>query len=129
VDGEMVERKIEGLDGGRILRNYKPGKGGIIVFDDGDIEEDMATEKASYLALSEMPELDDGDDDDDHGSESGSEDEDTPAPPKPGQKRKSWSDRDEEDTSDEEDRPRQRRKSNSVCQCPQLYLDISDCDI
>lgn len=112
-DGEMVNQKQQGIDGGRIQQNYKPGKGGIVVFDDGDIEE-LETERDAYLALVDMPEIeDDGEDVD--GSDSESEEEDIPDP-RPGQKRKSWSDRDEEDESDEDDdRPRQRRRSNSVC--------------
>ncbi|KAL3421142.1 CDC45-like protein [Phlyctema vagabunda] len=104
-----------GIDGGKIGRNYKPGKGGIIVFDDGDIEDDLNAERDAYLALVEMPEVDENEDSDGSDTESEAEAEDTQQqPPKPGQKRKSWSDRDEEDeSSDDEDRPRQRRRSNS----------------
>lgn len=113
-NGEMVNQKQAGVDGGRIQRDYKPGKGGIVVFDDGDIEEELDAERDAYLALVDMPEIEeDGGEDD--GSDTESEAEDTPAE-RPGQKRKSWSDRDEEDESDDDDgRPRQRRRSNSVC--------------
>lgn len=110
-DGEMVDQKHPGVEGGKILRDYKPGKGGIIVLDDGDIEEELDAEREAYLALVEMPEVeDDGDESD--GSDTESDDEESV--PRPGQKRKSWSDRDEDESSDD-DRPRQRRKSNSVC--------------
>jgi cell division control protein 45 len=115
-DGEMVDQKIPGVEGGKIGRGYKSGKGGIIVFDDGDIEEDLDAEKESYLALVDMPEVEDDanySDDNDTGSDTGSEDDD-PAPTS-GQKRKSWADRDDDESSDDDDRPRQRRRSNSVC--------------
>lgn len=102
-----------GVDNGKIGRGFKPGKGGIIVFDDGDIEEELGPEREAYFALDEMPAIDERDDEGDSESE---EDEDTPMiEARPGQKRKSWSDR-EDDDSDEDghDRPRQRRRSNSV---------------
>jgi cell division control protein 45 len=106
-----------GVDGGRIQRNYKPGKGGIIVFDDGDIEE-LGAERDAYLALVNMPEVDNEEDD---GSDTENEENDdtaTNSEPSLGQKRKSWSDRDDSDgTDDEGDRPRQRRRSNSVSNC------------
>lgn len=103
---------LPGVEGGKLRRDYKPGKGGIIVFDDGDIEEELNPERDAYLALVDMPEVEDNDDDSE-GSQTESEDEEEP---KSGQKRKSWGDRDEEDDddSDVEDRPRQRRRSNSV---------------
>jgi cell division control protein 45 len=115
-DREMVDQKIPGVEGGKVGQNYRPEKGGIVVFDDGDIEEELGAEKESYLALMDMPEVEEnGEDSDgsDTGSDTGSEDED-PAP-KPGQKRKSWADQDEDESSDDDDRPRQRRRSNSVC--------------
>lgn len=121
------EMKLPGVDNGKIQRDYKPGKGGIIVFDDGDIEEDLDAERDAYLALMDMPEVDDnGDESDEH--ESDSDDVDNPGP-RPGQKRKSWSDRDQEDeSSDDEDRPRQRRRSNSVYtkELPLFYFIAND---
>lgn len=114
-DNTQSSRQQPGVDGGRIERSYKPGKGGIIVFDDGDIEEELSAEKESYLALVDMPEIDDGGESDGSETESDNDDVVTPAPHRPGQKRKSWSDRDEGLSSDDEDdRPRQRRRSNSV---------------
>ena len=112
-NGETIPQKQPGVEGGKIQRDYKPGKGGIIVLDDGDIEEELDIEKDAYLTLVDMPEVDDDGEYSD-GSDTESEDDDTE--PQPGQKRKSWSDRDDEDeTSDDDDRPRQRRRSNSVC--------------
>jgi cell division control protein 45 len=113
--GELVNQKQAGVDGGKISRDYKPGKGGIVVFDDGDIEEELDAERDAYLALVDMPEVEENEEDDEGDTES--EDDDAPADSQSGKKRKSWSDRDEEDESsdDDDDRPRQRRRSNSVC--------------
>lgn len=104
-----------GLVAGRIERAYKPGKGGIIIFDDGDIEDGLDSQRDAYMALMEMPDIDDNGEDLDE-SDSESEEEDFPkSAPRAGQKRKSWSDQDDEDDdSDDNDRPRQRRRSNSV---------------
>jgi cell division control protein 45 len=124
-DSTQTTRKQPGVDGGRIERSYKPGKGGIIVFDDGDIEEDLGAEKESYLALIDMPEIDDdGEESDGSDTESDYDGAVTPGADRPGQKRKSWSDRDEGMSSDDEDdRPRQRRRSNSVSSnIPLLYV-------
>ncbi|KAI0025563.1 CDC45-like protein [Xylariomycetidae sp. FL0641] len=105
-------RTPDGLVAGRINRSYKPGKGGIVVFDDGDIQEDLGAERDAYLALVDMPEVEDnGEPYDDESSESEDEPEDNL--PRHGRKRKSWSDRDDETSDEEDDRPRQRRRSNS----------------
>ncbi|CZR66967.1 related to sna41 protein [Phialocephala subalpina] len=116
---DMVNQKQPGVDGGKLQRDYKPGKGGIVVFDDGDIEQELDAERDAYLALVDMPEVeDDGGESD--GSDSESDADDTPADSRPGQKRKSWSDRDEGDESeDDDDRPRQRRRSNSSSPIPE----------
>ncbi|KAK7734969.1 DNA replication initiation factor cdc45 [Cytospora paraplurivora] len=109
-----------GVTAGRIDRAYKPGKGGLVVFDDGDIEDELRPQRDAYMALMEMPDVEDnGEDLGDSDSES-EEDGDEPSLPAPrsGQKRKSWSDQDEEDGSDFDDRPRQRRRSNSSTPIP-----------
>lgn len=109
-------RTPAGVIAGRIDRTYRPGKGGIIIFDDGDIEDGLASQRDAYLALMEMPDIDDNGEDlgDSDSEEEDDEEEDEPTP-HAGQKRKSWSDQDDEDNdSDDDDRPRQRRRSNSV---------------
>jgi cell division control protein 45 len=114
--GELINQKQVGVDGGKIQRDYKPGKGGIIVFDDGDIEEELDAERDAYLALVDMPEVEENDDESDGSDTEGEDEEFAAANSRPGQKRKSWSDRDEEgESSDDDDRPRQRRRSNLVC--------------
>jgi hypothetical protein len=131
-DGEWISQRHPGVDGGKIQRDYKPGKGGIIVFDDGDIEEELDAERDAYLALLDMPEPEENEDDSD-GDETESEDEESaPKESRPGQKRKSWSDRDEEnESSGDDDRPRQRRRSNSVCLIPttQIFAMINSTSV
>ncbi|KAI1639817.1 CDC45-like protein [Biscogniauxia mediterranea] len=110
-------RAPEGVRAGRVGPSYKPGKGGIVVFDDGDIQEGLGAERDAYLALVDMPEVED--DGEVYGdSDSESEEEVQEEKPRPGQKRKSWSDRDEEISDEEDDRPRQRRRSNSSSSIP-----------
>ncbi|KAL7627598.1 DNA replication initiation factor cdc45 [Parahypoxylon ruwenzoriense] len=111
-------RAPEGVTSGRINRSYKPGKGGIVVFDDGDIEEGLEAERNAYLALVDMPDIED--DGEPYGnSNSESEGDAEEELPRPGQKRKSWSNRDDESSSEDDDRPRQRRRSNSSTPIPE----------
>lgn len=104
------------VDNGRIQPSYKPGRGGIIVYDDGDIDEELSTERKAYCELIKMQGVEDyGEDSGDSGDES--EVVDSIEGGEPSKKRKSWSDRDEDDEESQEEnrRPRQRRRSNSVC--------------
>lgn len=110
------DRKISeaGVTNGRIEPSYKPGQGGIIVYDDGDIEQDLAKEREAYCHLLQMPDIeDDGVDSDGSGSESEDAGSGTGRPSK---KRKSMSDQEGTDDESEGDneRPRRRRRSNSV---------------
>ena len=108
-----------GVESGQIGRSYNPGKGGIVVFDDGDIQDDLEPERDAYRALLDMPDIEDdgadlglSDDDD-----TGGDEDDSEQPIRAGQKRKSWLDGHEDSSSDnEDDRPRQRRRSNSASQ-------------
>ena len=112
VDGNARSRAPEVIDG-QIQRSYKAGQGGIVVYDDGDIDEELAVERESYIALLKMPELeDDGEDLDD--SDGASEAADSVNGERPSKKRKSWSGQDDDDEDEEENRrPRQRRRSSS----------------
>jgi cell division control protein 45 len=112
-----ARRKTRGVNKGCITPSYKSSNGGIVVYDDGDIEEDMNKEREAYCALLEMPEVDDDEDDEDlNGDDSASEGEDDHPSSSDSRKRKSWSRIGDGDESDEEDGPpRQRRRSNSVC--------------
>lgn len=124
---EDTARKQHGVERGQLQRNYKPGQGGIVVFDDGDIEEELDAEREAWYALEEMPEVEDD------GEESDDSDAETEAGGESGSlvtkgKRKSWSDREEEEGdsgSEKENRPAQRRRSNSVSimrLCPDVKL-------
>ncbi|KAF2020753.1 CDC45-like protein [Aaosphaeria arxii CBS 175.79] len=111
--GEVV-RKQTGVDKGQLSKSYKPGRGGIIVFDDGDIEEELGAEREAYCALEEMPEVGEEEDLDDD-----SDDDDAPPSGQAPKKRKSWGEDDEsdEEMSDDE-RPSRRLRSNSGSSVP-----------
>lgn len=126
VSSSYQSRCPTGVNGGMIESAFKPGKGGIIVFDDGDIVDDMQTERNAYLELMEMPEIDD--DGEDLGDTDDEDDDENPndvtqEPVRAGQKRKSWSDA--EDESDD-DRPHQRRRSNSVRRLELIAIGLTD---
>ncbi|KAE8847354.1 hypothetical protein PTNB73_03500 [Pyrenophora teres f. teres] len=82
--GEFVRRQA-GVDKGKILQSYQSSRGGIIVFDDGDIEDELQAEREATAAVwtsTEEEEVMGEEDDSDH------------------------------DMTDDE-RPAQRRRSNS----------------
>lgn len=111
--GDWV-RKRAGVDRGRLQQNYQSSKGGIIVFDDGDIEEELESEREAYCALEEMPEIGDGAESEDDNDEDDAGPNDPPSG-QPPRKRKSWSGGEESDENmSDDERPSQRRRSNSV---------------
>jgi cell division control protein 45 len=117
-------RKTRGVERGCITPAYASESGGVIVFDDGDIEDELVAEREAYHALEEMPEIDDDDDDNESlgsATESGGDDDDDRRSNRGshGKKRKSSSGRDDKENNDEDDAPpRQRRRSDSVCVYP-----------
>jgi len=119
--GGLRRQQLPGVERGQLQRGYKPGQGGIVVFDDGDIEEELAAEKEAWYTLGGMPEVDDdGEESDDSDAETEADADDAVegAVMSKG-KRKSWSDREDEEDGDgsgseKENRPAQRRRSNSV---------------
>lgn len=106
--------KAHGIENGRIESTYKPGRGGIIAYDDGDIDEELSAEREAYCELVEMPDVED-DGEDSASSDTGSE-PDEPIEDRPTKKRKSWSDRDSDanGSESEDERPRRKRRSSSV---------------
>ena len=75
VSGNCRTRSAE-VEKGQLQPSYKPGQGGIIVYDDGDVEEELAAEAEAYLSLLEMgkvAEYDGASDDTDGDSEDVSE--------------------------------------------------------
>lgn len=128
--GDLVGRP--GVKDGRVLPGYKPGRGGVIVFDDGDLEEELRAEKEAFFALQDMPEITEEDlalhDGEDDGDEEGDEDpanradDDDEDVSSSDQKRKratsSDGSDDEEDSDGELGRARRRRRSNSSSSIP-----------
>jgi len=114
VTGNMQHRQ-KGVDRGQIQRSYKPGQGGIIVFDDGDVEEELRVEREAFCTLMDMPDVrDDGEESE--GSESDNSSAAAVDLATVSKKRKSTSDREDrsDESGDEDGRPRQRRRSSSV---------------
>ncbi|KAF1845399.1 CDC45-like protein [Cucurbitaria berberidis CBS 394.84] len=108
--GELGRRQ-SGVDKGKVLQSYQTSRGGIIVFDDGDIEEELQAERAAYCGLEEMPEVGEEEDLDE---DSDDQDEEEPPSGQAPKKRKSWGEGDDsEDDMTDDERPRQRRRSNS----------------
>jgi cell division control protein 45 len=116
-EGAMLLKR-QGVDQGRILPHYAPGKGGIIVWDDGDIHSDLSAEREAYAALQDMPEITEEDLDIEQG-DTDDEGEDEPGSSQ-SRKRKAASQDSDDDNSENEDydRPRQRRRSNSSMPIP-----------
>ena len=113
--------KDSGVVNGQIQPSYKPGQGGIIVYDDGDIDEELGAEREAYCALAEMPDVEDnGDNGDSDESEPDSDAHDSINGNGTSRKRKSWRDldEDEQESEDELARPHQRRRSNSSTPIP-----------
>ncbi|KAI4656788.1 uncharacterized protein J4E78_006679 [Alternaria triticimaculans] len=108
--GEFVRRQA-GVDKGKITQSYQSSRGGIIVFDDGDIDEELQAEREAYAGLEEMPEV--GEEDDISDDSDDPDDEEPPSGQAP-KKRKSWGEEDDsEDDMTDDERPAQRRRSNS----------------
>jgi cell division control protein 45 len=104
-----------GVEQGRLMASYRSGTGGVIVWDDGDIESDLSAEKDAFMELQKMPDINE---DDLALAETGSDNTDA-ADSSPSRKRKATSrDSDEEADSEDEGRPRQRRRSNSSTPVP-----------
>ena len=107
---------------GKILPSYRPGRGGVVVWDDDDLDRQLQDEKESYFALHSMPEIDEDDVDFDHDDEETEplNQENSLLEPSSGvgEKRK----RDDHDlsdsTDDEDDRSSRRRRGDSSDSIP-----------
>ncbi|PNS15119.1 Cell division control protein 45 [Sphaceloma murrayae] len=106
---------VRGVERGRIERGYVPGRGGVVVFDDGDVEMELGGEREAFCELVGMPELGDGSDSEGEGEDDGDEDEDEQEPTR---KRKSLGDNEDSSEDDDDERPRRRRRSNSGSAIP-----------
>ncbi|KAL1590646.1 hypothetical protein WHR41_00775 [Cladosporium halotolerans] len=115
-EGAIVSKR-QGVDRGRVLPHYAPGKGGIIVWDDGDIQDDMEAEREAYMALQDMPEITEEDLDIEQEDTEDEAEEDEPSSSQ-SRKRKASSHDSGGESDDGYDRPRQRRRSNSSMPIP-----------
>lgn len=115
-EGAIVSKR-QGVDRGRVLPHYAPGKGGIIVWDDGDIQDDMEAEREAYMALQDMPEITEEDLDIEQEDTEDEAEEDEPSSSQ-SRKRKASSHDSGDESDDGYDRPRQRRRSNSSMPIP-----------
>ncbi|KAI5287653.1 hypothetical protein KEM54_005844 [Ascosphaera aggregata] len=116
-----VQNETKGVDRGCITHAYKAGDGGIVVFDDGDIEEELTAEREAFCGLLEMPDLGDGpnsegDDSDESSSDDNgshlSDDDDHVSSNLFSKKRKLWTD-EQDDLHDRTEPPKRRRRANS----------------
>ncbi|KAK3721968.1 DNA replication initiation factor cdc45 [Vermiconidia calcicola] len=114
-DESTVATRRPGVQQGTLSSSYRSGRGGVVVWDDGDIENELATEREAFMELQSIPEL--GEDDLAlEGAES--EDDEEPSSSQ-SRKRKAFShEDDDEEASDDDERPRQRRRSNSSTPIP-----------
>lgn len=118
VDGGAMVVRRPGVQDGRIGENYRPGKGGIIVWDDGEIETELAAEKEAFMALQDMPEITEEDLALEGGDSDDETDDEEPASSQSRKRKASSQDDDSDAESDDLDRPRQRRRSNSSTPIP-----------
>ena len=84
ISGNARKRKQQ-VDFGEIKHGYRSGRGGIIVFDDGDISQELEAEREAYFKLEQMPEVEDNDQDVDE-TDSESEESDSSFKHDPGHK-------------------------------------------
>ncbi|WPH00059.1 cell division control protein 45 like protein [Acrodontium crateriforme] len=118
--GDDPSVRRPGVDQGRIMPGYRPGQGGVIVWDDGDIETDLLAEREAYMALQDMPDITEDDlitstnnDDDDN------DDEEEPSSSQSRKRRASSQDSENDDYRvSDDDGARKRRRGNSSTPIP-----------
>ncbi|TKA78282.1 hypothetical protein B0A55_04743 [Friedmanniomyces simplex] len=126
--GSAIVRR--GLEQGKLLSTYRPGgTGGVVVWDEGDIETDLQAEKEAYFALQGMPEIteedlvaaeDENEDVEEGAVEIGNEDDDAEPSSSQTRKRKASSQDSDADSDMEsaDERPARRRRSNTGSPLP-----------
>jgi cell division control protein 45 len=132
LDDRALVRRL-GHEQGRLEQAYKPGKGGIVCFDDGDIDGDLAKEREAYHGQAkimnafdfdiakrirelktEIEELGGMDDDDDDAASDADGAERIPDSAQDASRKRKASFDDDGDSEDEDGRAHLRRRSNSV---------------
>ncbi|KAK5715931.1 DNA replication initiation factor cdc45 [Elasticomyces elasticus] len=121
-----------GVVEGKLGAGYRTGAGagGVIVWDEGDIEESLGAEREAWFALRDMPEIteedmaiaegeEDDEDSEEEDADVGAEEDEVPTSSQP-RKRKASSEEDEDDDMEfSSDRPpARRRRSNSNSSIP-----------
>ncbi|KAK0946445.1 DNA replication initiation factor cdc45 [Friedmanniomyces endolithicus] len=124
---------LRGLEQGKLLSTYRlGGAGGVIVWDEGDVDTDLQAEREAYFALQGMPEIteedlvaaeDDEEDDEDDAEERAAENGNgDPVEPSSSQTRKRKASSQDSDANSDidsaDDRPARRRRSNSSLPIP-----------
>lgn len=114
-----VPQQRPGTEQGKVLPNYRAGKGGVIVWDDSDIETDLSAEREAFIALQDMPDIDEEELVLDYDNENTQDDQDEDDEPSSSQsrKRKASQANDESDLEDEA-RPARRRRSSTGTPIP-----------
>ncbi|KAI7355396.1 CDC45-like protein [Hortaea werneckii] len=120
----------EGVKEGRILEHYQGGRGGVIVWDDGDIEREMDEVKEAWMGLRDMPEITEDDiaignaPEDGEDAAAGDEErgDDAELSSSQGKRKRSHSpddhDPEAENSDGDDERPSRRRRSNSGTPIP-----------
>ncbi|OQO10135.1 hypothetical protein B0A48_04492 [Cryoendolithus antarcticus] len=118
-DGPAVLRR-QGVEQGRVMPSYRPGKGGVIVWDDGEIESELTAERDAFMALQDMPEITEEDLIVEGENSEDEVDDEEPSSSQSRKRKASTRDSDDEgsDGSDDEERPRRRRRSNPSTPIP-----------
>ncbi|KAK1818514.1 DNA replication initiation factor cdc45 [Friedmanniomyces endolithicus] len=125
--GNVAVRR--GVEQGKLLSTYRPGGvGGVIVWDEGDIETDLQAEREAYFALQGMPEIteedlvaaeDDEDDAEEGAAETGNGDAVERSSSQTRKRKATSPDPDaDSDIDSADDRPARRRRSNSSLPIP-----------
>lgn len=115
------QHKRHDVQQGRLLLNQYSGIGGVIVWDDGGIEEELGAEREAYMALVDMPDIADDDLEND-ANNSDSDAESTIQ--SPSRKRKASSPEADDEDDEDMERPQQRRRSNSSNSLPVSQHDM-----
>lgn len=112
-DGSSVEQWRAGVENSRVLPSYRAGKGGIIVWVDENVQNELAAEREAFAELQKMPEIGEQDLMLDGVESDNDEDE-----PSQSRKRAASEVDEDDDNSIDRERPRQRRRSNSSTPIP-----------
>lgn len=120
IDNQAALAPRQGVLEGKILSTYRPGRGGVIVWDDGDIEDELKAERKAIYELNDIPVVTN---EDVLREAEAIRDAAESVEPDSSQSRKRKArspsrefDGDEDQSEDE--RPRQRRRSNSSTPIP-----------